>query len=473
MLTVNPGAVVDLNGGNQTVGKLRVLDGGTVVSSSGAAKITYEKGAKTLAAAGENVDPAFVDELLNRADTPGTYDGLLTATESTSSELEQSGLLSVTITASGSFSGKLQTLNTQQNFKGKFNEEGRALFGTAQTERYAVQRSSSSPKASIVNFVMRLELRDDHPVINAQFLGAVGGEAVLSEGVAERTVYSSLKTLPVEMKRMPTEIYDSSFEKGVYTVLMDIPEELRAKTDEASGNELYPQGSGYGKITVSPSGTVTFSGKLSDGTSVTYSNRLSGSNGWPLYVPLYSRKGSLAGKVQFDPSSEANDASGKLMRWFKPKGAKASPYSNGWIEGVSLELQASKYLEPLRPTKNNPYPGTVFGREVPGLQAPAVNLSVLTSGGWLSGATPYEASMNATSVVTAVGAAAKDRFKLNFTSTSGAFTGSFIHPETKKTLKFEGVVFQKTLSARGNFSSPSPKSAEPPKIGSISITIAQ
>ena len=161
------------------------------------------------------------------------------------------------------------------------------------------------------------------------------------------------------------------------------------------------------------------------------------------------------------------------MRWFKPKGAKASPYSNGWIEGVRLELQASKYLEPLRPTKNNPYPGTVFGREVPGLQAPAVNLSVLTSGGWLSGATPYEASMNATSVVTAVGAAAKDRFKLNFTSTSGAFTGSFIHPETKKTLKFEGVVFQKTLSARGNFSSPSPKSAEPPKIGSISITIAQ
>ena len=415
--------------------------------------------------------PALLSVQPKSATTTGTYDGLLAPMVSATSEMGQYGLLNVTITPAGSFSGRIQLVGTTQTLSGKFNGVGRALFGSAQTEEYMVTKGSGSSKVAVGRLVMNLEFVGEYPAVTAKLLDAADGETVMSEGEAEKAVYSSSKTLPVGMKWLPTEIYDSNSEKGVYTVVIDIPEAERSATDEKSGSDLYPEGSGYGNIMVSASGSAAYYGKLADGTSVTYSNRLSGSNRWPVFVPLYSNKGLLAGGVNFDSSDKESDASGPEMRWFKPAGSNAVPYARGWIEGVNSRLLASKYVAPTRSTKDNTNAGTVFGSAVPGVVAPQVNLSLMASGGWLSGERRYDASLSALSVFKPGGDAAKDQLKVTFTSATGVFSGSFLNPETRKSMTMNGVVFQKKQTARGNFLSPSLKSGEAPKIGAVSMTI--
>ncbi len=404
-----------------------------------------------------------------RPDTAGSYLGLAEPTENASESMEY-GLTSLTITKAGTFSGRIQFLSAMTTVSGTFNDEGEALFGNLQSPRLPVWKGSGASRQILGYLEMSLDLTGEYPAIDVRVWDAVDGEILVAQGMLEKAVYTSLKTVPVGMKAVPKELHDPAAEKGAYTLLLDIPEDFKSAVDDQSGQEVYPQGSGYGRMTLSASGMVIWVGKLADGAGIAFSSRLTASNRLPVHVPLYLKKGLFTGHVQFDPEAGDSDATGMGLRWFKPPGPKSAPYAAGWGSGVDVELVASKYLAPKPVTAQDPYPGTVFGTLVPGVPAPEVNLTLVAFGGGLEQEATYECNLNARNLVSPMGSAVVDRMKISFTAATGAFTGSFVNPETGKAVTINGMVLQKTQTARGNFLSPSARFGEAATFGGIRIT---
>src|SRR5690606_1667576 len=83
---------------------------------------------------------------------------------------------------------------------------------------------------------------------------------------------------------------------GAYTVLFKAG--LPGAPNPAASD--FPQGDGWGTVTVSTSGVAKVTGALADGSKVTYSAPLSITNGLPFYVQLYKKKGSISGPVKFE-----------------------------------------------------------------------------------------------------------------------------------------------------------------------------
>jgi len=104
--------------------------------------------------------------------------------------------------------------------------------------------------------------------------------------------------------------------KGYYTAIIAPPDDEVGYVGSL-GNPNY--GCGYLTITVGTSGSVKFSGKLADGTSVSSSAKLL----WfqrdnklcaPLFIPLYSKRGTLGGLVWIDPEDRQIDTT---ISWYK------------------------------------------------------------------------------------------------------------------------------------------------------------
>jgi hypothetical protein len=160
---------------------------------------------------------------------------------------------------------------------------------------------------------------------------------------------------------------------------------------------------------------------------------------------------------------------------FKPANSRAARYAAGWPEGIELNLVASKYTAPARPTAKVPNPpnrNTVLGPAVP---APAAITLFLEHGG-LPSVLARRATVDAKQFVTVGGAvdgySAANGLMCVFAASSGAIRGSFVHPGTGKAVSFAGVVFQKTQSAGGYFYYVPPRGAPAGSVAEIgSITV--
>lgn len=399
-----------------------------------------------------------------------TFDGLLVPSQGIGgSVIDKYVLLNVTTTSAGMFSGKLQTVSGVATLSGQITEDGAVVFGARNVSSVNVVSGVAGLQRVVGALSLRVDFGGEYPEIRAELVDTEDGESVLSQGTLRKAVYSALETLPFGMKHLPEGIYSATKEKGVYTVLIDLPEEVRGYTDEESGREMYAQGSGFGRMIVSASGAVSFIGKLADGTSISCSNRLSATDQWSLHVPLYSKKGLVAGVVTFDPTDLVADARGVGMRWFKPAGQGTSAYPLGWSEGVAVNWVGAKYVAPRRVTVVDSNPGTVFGEDVKGGPVSEANLQMVLQRGGMPQDSAYSANLNASSVLTVLGASVAEQLKVTFTSTTGCFTASFRHPVTGKMVTGYGAVSQKEKVARGYFLSPSASASDSPTIGLIQI----
>jgi hypothetical protein len=111
---------------------------------------------------------------------------------------------------------------------------------------------------------------------------------------------------------------------------------------------------------VSEAGVVRLVGRLADGATISYANRLSPTLGWPVYVALYGDRGFVAGRVQFDATRAGSDAACEAMQWVRPAGLPA-PYRAGWPDGIAVGFAASKYAAPA----SSANPDGVFGPRLP------------------------------------------------------------------------------------------------------------
>jgi hypothetical protein len=405
----------------------------------------------------------------------GSYNGLLVAGAGATSQIDQNGLVNLTVTSTGSFTGRVTIAGVSQAISGVFKNDGSAAFGKTSAPTIELVKTLKPAKVSLGFLALTLDTGSGYKVTGA--LKDAAGAVTFASVVADKALYTSAKNPVLPLRNVPQGILDPAREKGKYTALFlaaDSPNSGVAKTG-------FPQGDGYAMVTVSTSGKVTMKGKLADGSTVSYSNALSSTNDLPVYVQLYGKKGFVAGNVRFDSTQTTSDAAGLGMKWFKPAGLTSPKnYTAGWPNGILTDFVASKFIPTGKPSSKVPVPpnpDTVLGVGVPGASAPTVaNLLIGVADGGLTTATTNDASLSAVNKLSVLGATSGQTgatgLKASFSASSGALSGSFVHPGTNKSVSFAGVVYQKQNSASGFFlyTPPTSNPSAIPESGSVSVS---
>jgi len=384
----------------------------------------------------------------SRPGLAGKYNGLLVSTAPTDLFL-RNGLVNVTVGKTGTFTGSVTIAGTKLPFSGLFltgnGTTAEARFGKLKTPTLDLVKKAKPANIPLGSLALSLSTNGGLEVTGTLKSGA----NTLANISTDLAVYTSKKSPVLPLKNVPTTLLDPTREKGKYTGAL-VPGAIVAGQ---------PAGNGYGTLSISTSGVVKFVGKAADGSSISYSNTLSTDNRWPVFVQLYSKQGFIAGEVQFDPTQTLTDGAGDLT-WFKPANLpKQTLYPAGWPNGIASDFIASKYLVPTAPTTRNPNPpnpATALGPGVPGAVGGAANIEVELNNGALANNTSNDASIDAKSKVTVLGATtggpgAANGLAVAFKASTGAMSGSFTHPGQPKALKFAGVAFQKTSEAYGQF----------------------
>jgi len=219
---------------------------------------------------------------------------------------------------------------------------------------------------------------------------------------------------------------------GTVTVAIDPP------------SAYLPAGAGYALMTVTPGGTVTLTGKLSDGSPWSAGGLLKADGSVAFYTALAYKPGpagSLSGSLTFRNIVETSDADGTLA-WAKPAQTGASLYRSGFTASVSAI--ASRYAPPIANQQ-----ALVFSNATTGAA------TVTLQGGDLADALSDSITVSAANAVKE-SPPASDKLKLTIGTASGLISGSFTGgfaiggaPTKSLPATFFGALFQKQNRASG------------------------
>jgi uncharacterized repeat protein (TIGR02543 family) len=229
----------------------------------------------------------------------GPYAGLFYDTNNIA--ITNSGLVSLTLSDPGSFSTKLLFASTGKtvSFSGRFSTDG--VFSNS------IVVKGSSPIA------VQLEL----DTTNDQVIGSVSSSGWTAQLAAVRAGFSPLNPAPEANKK--------------YTLV--IP-----GGDDSS---VQPGGNGYGTISVTGAGNVSFSGVLSDGTKAAEKTFISKQGQWPFYAAPYKGQGAIFGWLTFTNEPDS-DLSG-LINWVRLPQATAKLYPAGFDFSNGIQAIGSQY----------------------------------------------------------------------------------------------------------------------------------
>ncbi len=320
----------------------------------------------------------------------GKYHGLFYETNESTGVLHgSSGHFILTTTASGSYSAALLTGGVKKlSASGQLDLDGRATNtiprkGTnALTVTWHVDLSGSDTVTGTVTD---------------------GTWTAILEG--DRAVYS--KTNPCALA-------------GKYTlVLPGLP-----------GDTFVPGGFSYGTVSIDSNGVVTLKGSLADKTTASQKGQISRNGEWPLYVPLYSNKGSLLSWIRFE-DRDGDDFNG-LLNWAKPANPKNKLYPLGFTTNLA-EVVGARYTVPAKTNKVIELTSSelvLTGGNLPTTYTNAFNLGV---GSKVTNAGPH-------------------KLTLTFTPATGLFKGSLTPTNSgAKAIAFTGAVLQKATNAFGYY----------------------
>ncbi len=232
---------------------------------------------------------------------PGTYNGLFR--ESDQVRQYSAGLLTASVTAKRKYSGHLRVGGSRYSFGGRLSLEGHITNW--------IPRNGASPLALDLQFA----------VTNAapKIFGQITNDTWVATLLGDCAVFNA-RTNPVPFTNRFTLV---------------IPGQ--------TGDSSQPAGGGFGALRVKANGTVTFAGKLADGTTLSQGVPVSKNGLWPLYISLYSGSGSIWSWIAFT-NQVTNDLNGSLS-WIKPAGASARHYPNGFTN-ESATVIGSIYTPP-------------------------------------------------------------------------------------------------------------------------------
>jgi hypothetical protein len=307
--------------------------------------------------------------------TVGAYQGLFYDTNGP--EHQSSGFMSLTVASAGSFSAKVMLGGKAYSLSGQFSAGGFAS-----------------------NSIVRKGLTPVSAQLNLDMAGG-GITGVLSDG-----------TFIAELNAFRTTTSPGA-NAGRYTLV--IP-----GAETGSGR---PGGDSYGTLVVGPTGAISVSGVLSDGTKFAQKANLLTTGQWAFYVPLYKGNGSILSWLTFN----VGDISG-TADWFKLSAAGGKFYPAGFTNATTAA--GSAY---------------VFTAGVPVLDlAPG---QMWLQNGNLTASFTNQITIDSASKVTSTNATVK----VTITTSTGLFKGTVVNPADGKSISFNGVVLQKENIAAGFF----------------------
>jgi hypothetical protein len=310
----------------------------------------------------------------------GAYAGVLTLAGS------PRGYWGVTLTPSGGFSGALFLDGVKAALKGNFGTDG-----TFQ---------QTFPRTGLPSLTLTLQL---DPARN-QITGTV------SDGTDTFDV-DLTRTFPRFTGSQPTA------HVGRYTLLfMPDPAEI--------GNAAIPQGTGNATMTITARGSVAVAGRLADDTPFSAGSLLTHDDHFPLYAPLYTRRGFLVGLVEVieKPGSDAT----AVLTWRKPEIA-GTLYPVGFATSTTLAGARYAAAKPVLVLPAQPSNAELVFR----------NLG-MTKTLKISDLNKVE--------VTNPGA---DATRVQINAATGLFNGSYINSTDNVRRTFRGAIFQKDPQPRG------------------------
>jgi hypothetical protein len=337
----------------------------------------------------------------------GTYVAVLAP--ATSPDVSNTGLVTATVTATGSFTGKVSVDGLTVAFSGLLTNEGVATFKPALKTTCAL--------------FDRTELDS--------YLGALAFKITSPGGMP--TMAGDLFTDDTETESL-----------GSYTGAVDYNKTSPPTADQAGSfnltfpssldDESHPQGAAAVRATVTTTGAVSFAGFLADGTKLSAASRLRRDNTVPLYAPLYRKLGDVIGDLSF--TARANDdVHGAGLLWFRPVLPKAQYYPHGWPTGISFDALGVKYVYPA--ALNFTQGSVVSGA---GNASLAFELGANTT----NKAVSIDPGTGAVKMIPAAGAG----YNLSFAPKTGLFSGSFLHTDGKMTA-YRGILLNKGTTHAG------------------------
>ena len=183
-------------------------------------------------------------------------------------------------------------------------------------------------------------------------------------------------------------------------------------------------GAAVAAVSVSTSGGLQMTGTLPDGTSLSQSVPLSEDGFWPLFVPLNSGRGMLLGWVNVGTNLGASFAC-----WVCPPIATDRYSPLGFAEYGRVDLR--RYRAPVSGQSSVNWDYGV-------LELSQGNLP-----------TPLASSVTVTNNVFRPGTGNISNLSLTLSANNGLFSGSFLHPVTRQSASFRGVILQSAEGACG------------------------
>ncbi|MBL9118219.1 MAG: hypothetical protein JNJ83_24650 [Verrucomicrobiaceae bacterium] len=224
----------------------------------------------------------------------------------------QSGALSnLTVSTTGTVTGKVLHGGKDKSFRGNFDELG----------KYSGQVVATDGSTASLFLQMQTEVNS----------GAVQISGVVMD--SNRNVARVLAQKPV---KWVATINPCPY-AGRYTLILP---------QRAGGAPDLPTGDGFATIVISQTGGVTLSGVLGDGVAFTAASSITPAGRIAVQKRLYSNKGGLTGVLHLRDVPGVSDLDGKL-RWRKPANAKSIIHPEGF--DVDVTSLGSKYNPALRP----------------------------------------------------------------------------------------------------------------------------
>jgi len=208
----------------------------------------------------------------------------------------------------------------------------------------------------------------------------------------------------------------------------------------ASG--IAPAGNSFGAATVGSAGGVQLSLTLGDGTTATAAGSLSMNGLMPLYVSLYSGKGSLLAWLSFTKSSSILSTNG--VYWFKNPIPLFKTDASG--NPVPVKVTTGPYPDGFTLT-NLPLFMAAYAAEEKGTNAlDSTNVAIQLSGADLTNSITNSLGLNSSGIGGPSAGTA-----INISGKTGLFSGSFKDPMSGKTVQYKGAVLQPYLAGWGTF----------------------
>jgi len=335
--------------------------------------------------------------------------------------LDNCGLVTVTATARGAFSGRIYLGGTSQAFSGFLRNDGSARFHRALTDSLEIRAGSRT---------------------NVRSLGFLSFHVSETGGLAGSLIASGAETARFEASKAPygPDFRVATERTGLYNL-------VHGHKDQVSGQPAnsYPQGDGFSTLRLTDMGVASWGGYLADGTKFTTSARLRSDDTLAFFVPLYRGQGGWGGQLRFAETADS-DLSGTEHLWLRPEQLKAAQYPAGWPGGIRLDAVGTAYKLPSA--------WNIGQGAVEPLQG---NLRLSFSAPPLS--VPIEAGANfdASSGAATIATTSRGNARFVLASKSGQFSG-FFRNEAGRSLGYRGVLLNKggNVGGFGFFLTPGP-----------------